>query len=199
MGARHTDTRWLVVAHAREIPGFASLSFPGWEKRVLGIGQFAALSCLAEMLAYELPQAVLLVGTAGTTEEQNVGKIFLANHFAYPQIKDEELPEFIERYFTTQPALVADFPRATLLQNHGVSLRREKFYTNAAHIPADFPQPVLENMEATSLAEHCRRKQVPFSALIAVSNTIGSNARNEWRKNFRTAGQKLALALRRCL
>ncbi len=192
--------RWLIAAHEKEIPGFETFCQGDWQPYAVGVGQFAALSRLAELLAVEKPTAILLAGTAGTTEQTDIGRQFAVQHFAYPSIAGEELPEFLARAFTTEPALsLGGVPAATLLQNQGVSIDRTKFVSNAGYIPPNYPRPVLENMEAAALAELCRTKQIPFTALIAVTNTIGPDARLQWKQNFRRTGEMLAASLRSIL
>ena len=188
--------RWLLAAHEKEIPGFGSFRAGGWQPHAVGVGQFAALSRLSALLAGEKPAAILLVGTAGTTEPAAVGQLFAVQHFAYPSIAGENLPEFLERAFTTEPALsVGGFSPATVLQNHGVSTDLTKFVSNAGYIPTNYPKPIIENMEAASLAQLCRGLKIPFTALLAVTNTIGPDARTQWKHNFRQAGEQLAKTL----
>lgn len=192
--------RWLLAAHEKEIPGFLDFRVSDWQPRAVGVGQFAALSRLSALLAVEKPAAILLAGTAGATEPAAVGQHFAVQHFAYPSIAGEDLPEFLERAFTTEPAIsVGGFSPATVLQNHGVSTDLTKFVSNAGYIPPDYPRPILENMEAAALAQLCRRLQIPFTALIAVTNIIGPDARLQWKQNFRRAGEQLAVSLRQVL
>lgn len=188
--------RWLLAAHEKEIPGFLSFRSESWQAHAVGVGQFAALSRLSALLAGEKPAAILLVGTAGTTEPAAVGQQFAVQHFAYPSIAGEDLPEFLERAFTTEPALSAGgFTPATVLQNHGISTDPKKFALNTGYVPQDYPRPILENMEATCLAQLCRQLEIPFTALLAVTNTIGADARAQWNKNFRRAGEQLLAAV----
>lgn len=192
--------RWLLAAHEKEIPGFQNFASADWQPHTLGVGQFAALASLSALLAADRPEGVLLVGTAGSTEPAAVGQEFSVQHFAYPSIAGEELPEFLERAFTTEPAIFLEgVCAATVLQNHGVSTDLTKFISNTGYIPATYPRPILENMEAASLAQLCRSLQIPFTALLAVTNTIGPDARTQWRQNFREAGAKLANSLRQLL
>lgn len=188
--------RWLCVAHEKEIPGFQSFSKVGFTPYALGVGQFESLAAFAKLIAAERPEAVVLAGTCGTNDATEIFEIFSCQHFAFPKISGEDLPEFIPRAFVTESALPAgQLPRATVLQNHGVSLDKEKFVFNSGYIPPEFPLPVLENMEAASLAMLCAREKIPFTAIMCVTNAIGPGARSEWRTNFREAGNRLAKEL----
>lgn len=190
--------KWLCVAHEREIPEFTAFAKNGWLAHAVGIGQFHSLLHFTELLANETPDAVILAGTCGSLDKADVMRICLCNHFAFPSVANEEVPEFLEQNFTTQPAAqatTAGLLPATVLQNYGVSLDAGKFRTNTQKIPADFPRHWVENMEAASLALACKRLSIPFSALLCVTNEIGPRARAEWKQNFRAAGERLAQAL----
>ncbi len=187
--------KWLCVAHEKEIPDLAALANTGWRTHAVGIGQFHSLVHFTELLANEKPEAVLLAGTCGSVDKADVMHICLCNHFAFPFVANEEVPEFLEQNFFTHAAVEnTDFLRATVLQNYGVSLDGGKFMANAKKIPVDFPGRVVENMEAASLALACKRLATPFSALLCVTNEIGAAARIQWKQNFRAAGEKLAHA-----
>lgn len=188
--------KWICVAHEKEIPTLAQFSRNGWQTYAVGIGQFHALLHFTELVAKSKPDAVILAGTCGTPDKADVMRTYLCHHFAFPFVTNEEVPELLDQNFSTQPACsIAGFTPATVLQNYGVSLDAEKFRANAGKIPAEFPRPALENMEAASLALACRRFGIPFSALLCATNQIGPTARTEWKQNFRAAGEKLAHAI----
>lgn len=188
--------RWFCVAHEKEIPGFQSFAKVGLTPYSLGVGQFESLATLAKLIAAKRPQAILLAGTCGATDAAHILKIFSCQHFAFPKIAGEDLPEFLPRAFVTEPATTGGLlPQATVLQNHGVSLDKEKFALNSGYIPPGYPGPILENMEAASLALLCKKENIPFTALLCVTNAIGPDARSEWKKNFKEAGSLLAKQL----
>ena len=187
--------KWLCVAHEKEIPDLASLACPGWRVHAVGIGQFHSLARFTELLSKEKPEAVILAGTCGSLDKADVMRIYLCNHFAFPFVPNEEVPEFLEQNFATSLAAeAAGLLPATVLQNYGVSLDAGKFIANTQKISAEFPRRVVENMEAASLALACKRASIPFSALLCVTNEIGPTARAQWKQNFRAAGEKLSLA-----
>ena len=189
--------RWLCVAAVSEIPDFHRLARGGFKTYALGIGQFDSLAALATLTASQRPDGIVLAGTCGSTEKENIFRLFQCQHFAAPKISDEELPEFLlHAVETKEAAAFAGLPRATVLQNHGLSLSHEKFARNTGYIPPGYPLPVLENMEATSLAFFCHKQAIPFSALLCVTNAIGPDGRREWKENFRRAGEILAETLR---
>ena len=193
---RQTPDMWLCVAHEKEIPAFRDFSKAGFTPYALGVGQFASLAELARLVSLETPAGVLLAGTCGSLNKEDLFRVFECRHFALPYIAGEELPEFLPRAVETAPAVkLDDLPRATVLQNHGLSLDPEKFMLNTGYIPQDYPKPVLENMEATSLAIFCHERRIPFMALLCVTNAIGPNGRRDWKENFRKAGEILAKTL----
>lgn len=185
--------RWLVVAHEKEIPEFREKRYGGFTAYALGVGQFDALAELSRLLATEKPAGIVLAGTCGSSHREDVFKIFQCQHFALPYIEHEDLPEFLPRATETEAA--AEFvglPGATVLQNHGISTGLEKFSHNQRYIPADYPRPILENMEASSLALFCHKRSIPFTALLCVTNQIGPDGRRAWKENFKRAGEQLA-------
>lgn len=191
-------SRWLCVAHEKEIPGFRDFSKAGFTPYALGVGQFASLAELARLFSAEIPDGVLLAGTCGSLNKADLFRVFECRHFALPYITGEELPEFLPRAIETQPTVqFANLPSATVLQNHGLSLDPGKFMLNTGYIPPDYPKPILENMEAASLALFCYERRIPFSALMCVTNAIGPEGRREWKENFKQAGAKLAEILAR--
>ena len=188
--------KWLCVAHEKEIPGLTEAVPAGFALQVVGVGQFDSLFNFGRLTAAEKPEAVLLAGSCGTSAGGDIMRTYACHHFAFPLVSGEELPEFLHSAFQTRPALAMNrFAAATVLQNHGVSVSAEKFTANAAAVPADFPRPIVENMEAASLALACRRLDIPFTALLCVTNSIGPEARVQWKQNFRTAGTELARVL----
>ncbi len=191
---------WLCVAHTKEIPGFENLEGGGFQTHELGVGQFKSLTAFSALVAVQKPARVLLAGSCGSLNREDILKTFVCNHFAYPSITGEELPEFMHRYGATAPAVDAGrYQTATVLQNHGLSLSAEKFGGNTGYIPPEYPRPIVENMEAASLAFFCRDQGIAFSALLCVTNAIGPQARSEWRANFREAGVRLKAALQELL
>ncbi|MBV6492622.1 MAG: Futalosine hydrolase [Turneriella sp.] len=187
---------WLCVAHEKEIPNFENFNFLGVSRHILGVGHVNALATLSHLVAIEAPTRVLLAGTCGSLKEENHLRLFHATHFAYPSIAKEELPEFLPRSIKPQPAFdFLNLPQATVVQNFGVSLDADKFLSNTHYVPDNFPRPIVENMEATALADFCAAKKIPFSALLCVTNAISPKGRKEWSKNFHEAG----CILRDCL
>lgn len=137
------------------------------------------------------------MGTAGCLAGEERHRIYCVQHFAYPSIIGEELPEFLPRAFVSTPVSgLGEFFPATVVQNHGVSLDAEKFLQNTHYVPPQYPCPILENMEAASLAWLCNQWELPFSALLYTTNTIGPDARTQWKEHYSTAGEKLAALLR---
>lgn len=189
--------RWLCVAHEKEIPDLQSFAQRGFTPYSLGIGQFESLVNFAKLVAIDKPQGVVLAGTCGTVNAADVFKTFACQHFAFPKIIHEDLPEFMPRAFSTEQTVISkDLPPATVLQNHGVSLDQDKFAQNTGYIPIEFPKPILENMEAASIALACNNYKIPFTAILCVTNAIGPDARNQWKANFREAGTLLAKTLK---
>jgi nucleoside phosphorylase len=57
----------------------------------------------------------------------------------------------------------------------------------------------VEHLEAYSVALACRAADVPFLAVLAVANEVGSRGREQWAQNHRRVSDALAEAVNRAL
>ncbi|MCB1140316.1 MAG: hypothetical protein KDK23_16280, partial [Leptospiraceae bacterium] len=52
-------------------------------------------------------------------------------------------------------------------------------------------RPVLENLEAFSLARFCEIHKIEFSAFLAITNRVGPEGSEEWKQNYRAMAETL--------
>ena len=52
-------------------------------------------------------------------------------------------------------------------------------------------RPVLENLEAFSLARFCEIHKIEFTAFLAVTNTVGPGGSEEWSRHYRSMAETL--------
>jgi nucleoside phosphorylase len=189
---------WIIAADRKEIPGIDLLlknntpSAWNMEFHTCGIGLFESfygLTSLLNIAANEKkpPDAVLLAGTAGSPNAEDLFKISLANQFVNPQFNFEELPEFLPRRWATfaidgikTPNKVLSVP---VYSAFGVSKTGD-------HL-SDSMSGAWENMEALSLSYACLKRQIPFMALLCCTNQICPDGRKQWRQNYQKAGEIL--------
>ncbi|MDH4198985.1 MAG: hypothetical protein OEV66_01260 [Spirochaetia bacterium] len=188
---------WIVVADQKEIPLIDSLIKFDIEAEfhVCGIGLLESVYHFSETLckAAELPAGILLAGTAGSPDSDDLFKVCLTNQFLYPQFLFEELPEFLPEKWSTQSFLPESICRAYLdkpvYSSFGISKNTKHF--------SECMLPAWENMEALSLSWICYKRKIPFMALLCCTNALGSRSRQEWKENYIQAGKVLQEELRR--
>jgi|GEM_PF-1954822 len=201
---------WIVAADKKEIPRVDELlnKIPASFKNAVefhecGIGLFESAWRFGDILETSarenrLPDGVILAGTAGSPNAEDIFKINLAEEFINPRFVFEELPEFLPDRWKTTPV---EFPAGINPQN----LRPGDF----VHVPVysafgiskgvDHLAPSMagawENMEALSLSYACHKRQIPFMALLCCTNQICPEGRAQWRQNYLKAGELLFEAL----
>ncbi len=194
------ETIWLTYAHFKELPGFneveKQLSKVAGQKGYrleyleLGVGAYESLWNLQAVLrgAKEIA-GILHVGSAGSSQKGDMGKITLAHRFAYPSLSAEEIPGTVEKEWSCKPFLPANKPGLDLdvlvAPSWGVSIEENR-YRAAKSTP-----PIWENMEASGLAFFCVKAGIAFQTLLYCTNFIGPNGRKEWAQNYARGGELL--------
>ncbi len=59
--------------------------------------------------------------------------------------------------------------------------------------------PVVENLELYSIAKFCLIHEIPFTALLSITNRVGKNGSKEWEKNYQTLSIQLTNLLKNYL
>lgn len=183
---------WVVFADPKEISQDAlkQLQSSGIVVRFCGIGLLESFYIFGEMLhkAAQMPDGIILAGTAGSPNPEHLFKMNLSNHFLMPAFVSEEIPEFLSSQWQTEkflPEFVpGDFLSLPVYSTFGISRQSHANMEGA-----------WENMEALSLSYFCFKKKIPFTALLCCSNQIGPGGRLQWKNNFTRAGELLANAL----
>lgn len=198
----------ILAAHAPELVGFrgalgTSLAGVVRGLRVVcatvGVGMPVAGAGTMRHVRDAKPRAVLLVGSCGVYPKQ-------AAHAPL----DLVVPERISLVDATvlggkaafaAPMQTVSVPDATLA--HGLaSCEHEVHRGNLATTLAITIDDVLagrlgrksecqtENLEAFSVAVACAAVPLPFAAVLAVTNTVGSSGRAQWAKHQRKAAER---------
>jgi len=170
-----------VPAELGEVPGIA-----------LGVGPLAAGVAAATWLAGVRPEAVVLVGTAGTyAGGPPIGAVVAADSLALASTA----AALGLGYVPMGPGLLRADERLLNL----AGLPRARVLTVAA-ITTDRPLAALyarewevEHMETYAVAYACAKAGVPCVALLGITNHVGPDAHREWLTN-RDAAQKAAQA-----
>ncbi|MBL8019474.1 MAG: hypothetical protein JNM27_07410 [Leptospirales bacterium] len=162
---------------------------------VCGVGNVAAAVCLSEYLqAHRAPDEVLFVGSAGTYESRpDVFGIGISNHFYQCDLavargesnRPGLLPGLIETRRGEKGAGLAATPGTVVGSTNcpdSITL------VNPGNLFGDI---VFENMECYGLGFVARQKNLPFTAIFALTNSVGPGGSEAWRRNYRNYSQEL--------
>jgi len=190
----------VVAAFAPELAGFEALLGPAGGLAVLarpvGIGMVGAARGAAATLEAGRPRAVVLVGTCGAYPASglSIGDIVVARCtlLAEPAVFEglaafpSAMPARLETDAVMTAALAATGARPVEV---GTTLAVTTDDDLAARLAR---HAGVEHLEAFAVATACAAKGVPFSAVLGVSNSVGSRGRAEWRAHGTSAGRAAA-------
>jgi len=193
---------WIIAADKKEVPGIDvvldekksdSLKI---EFHTCGIGLWESFFNFTNLVNNNgRPDAIWLLGTAGSPRAEDIFKIGVSHHFLNTRFTDEELPDFLPATWETGKSPLFKKPEGalaiSLYSTFGISLSTRHFEKNMAG--------AWENMEALSLSYVCYKNEIPFMAMVCCTNQICSEGRMQWKRNFLVAGEKLVQALKKLL
>jgi nucleoside phosphorylase len=177
----------LVVAAAREELGEL-------EGEVLGVGPIVAAVRTAAVIARRRPARVVLIGTGGAyVGGPPVGTAVAASRLGWSY----GVAALGLGYVPRPPAPIEPDPEllaALDLPRHAV------LTTGAVTTDPDLAQRLadgwsVEHLEAFGVALACREAQVPFVAVLGVSNRVGPDAHVEWLTHRDAAQDAARLAI----
>ncbi|MDH5716102.1 MAG: hypothetical protein OEZ22_00520 [Spirochaetia bacterium] len=180
---------WIVLAHKKEIPGIDKLIKKN-NIFIIGVGIYESFFNFTRLLLKNKlkPNRVILLGTAGSINKSDIDEIGITSKFEYPNEKDIEIPEFINKEWECKPAIKINLKIEDLIafSSFGITKRVTKYqFTNKNKYK------YWENMEASTIGYICRKENIPFSAILYCTNILNKNARSDWKKNYEKAGKKL--------
>ncbi|HEY8432587.1 MAG TPA: hypothetical protein VIL20_29655 [Sandaracinaceae bacterium] len=199
-GATDRTDVLIVAAHAPEMAGLRpwlsdsligrirGLSVRG---KAVGIGMAVAGPATARGILAVSPRAVLLVGSCGVYPDQPhyrphdvivAQRVQLVSHAA--NAGKSRFPGPMETSIECNPLLAAGLaacgPRVfcapvacTLAQTVDDALAASVLPTTGCQ---------AENLEAFAVAQACKAADVPFTAVLGVSNIVGSTGQHDWQK-----------------
>ena len=172
--------------------------------KVVGVGMTVAGSSTARGILAVQPRAVVMVGACGVypnlsqyrphdvvvaTRVQVVDHAVLLGRSAFP----EPMQTSMETHPVLAAGLAAGRPRtyaAAVASTLAVTIDDQ---LAAAVYPATGCE--AENGEAFAVAAACRASDVPFAAVLGVTNIVGSTGRQDWAQFQREAVTQAANAL----
>jgi len=186
---------WIIAADKKEMENPASLAQDKEKPRQIslefhtcGVGLFESSYGFSNLLhSNARPDAVLLAGTAGSRDSGHIFKISLSNFFINTRFSFEEIPEFIPESWTTLPIdglqSIPHMLNVPVYSSFGISKSFDHFSNTMNN--------AWENMEALSLSYICYKMKIPFAALLCCTNQICPEGRNQWKQNYKKAGEIL--------
>lgn len=163
----------------------------------LGVGPIAAAVATASWLARQRPDAVVLIGTAGSYRGgPPIGSVVAGSVLGMASTAATLGLGYVPMApppLEADPALLAaaDVPRAPVLTVVAITTDPGLADRHAAHWQ-------VEHMETFAVAHACAAAGVPFVALLGISNHVGPDAHDEWlahRDAAQAAAQAAALRL----
>jgi len=192
--------RWLVVAawapelrHLRA--GLAGLPSSVRKRVVLetvGVGLVEAAAGSARLVGMHTPDAVLLVGTAGSYPRHRtvfgIGSAAICRRMRLlPPVLGSQhgfVPGIVPTLAKSSTALVRGLRKATALPVADVACPLAITASKkAATAAAELSGCALENLEAFSVARAAAAAGVPFAAILGIANYVGPAAHAEWKKH----------------
>jgi len=161
--------------------------FPGVE---LGLGSVAVAAKLAARLAQQRPDAVLIVGTAGSLPGgPTVGSVVAAKRIGFSTgvaaMGLGYVPKPPEPIFC-DPTLVSalELPEVDVLTVGAVT-------TDSVLVNRLSDGWQIEQMEAYGAAMACQLAKVPFAAIYSIANKCGPDAHAQWLAHVSEAREAL--------
>lgn len=171
-----------VPAELGEVPGVA-----------LGVGPVVAAAAAGAMLVRENPRAVVLVGTAGTyAGGPPIGAVVAAGTLGLASTAAARGLGYVPM----APGLLT--VNSWLFEAAGVPAARVltvAAITTDPALAAEYGREwEVEHMEAYAVAHACSVAEVPFLALLGITNDVGPDAHRQWLAN-RDAAQEAVQAV----
>ena len=163
--------------------------------KAVGIGMGVAGAAAARGILATQPRAVILVGSCGVypgLPQYQPHDVIVANRVQLVshavQARRSEFPAPMQTQLEANPMLVAGLASvggrvfAAPVAN---TLARTVDDTAAAVHPATGCQ--AENLEAFAVGQACKASEIPFVAVLGVSNIVGSTGAQDWMQFQRAA------------
>jgi futalosine hydrolase len=163
--------------------------------RTVGVGLPAAAAGTARALADARPRAAVLIGTCGAYAGAPLAigdvvvsrRIHLADALVFAG--GAAFPGPMAASLDSDPWLARELAQAGARPvDVATTLAITVDDAAAARIALGAPASV-EHLEAYGAAMACAAAGVPFAAVLAVANTVGSGARDEWRAHHERASE----------
>ncbi len=173
----------------------------------IGVGLVSAAMGMTHALHHYAPHNVVLVGTCGAypSRSLHIGNLTVAERF---QLTDyalleryAELAAPVHPHVGSDPHLVASLI-ASQEKLTAVDATTTMGITTSNLLAKQLStrsQCDVENMEGYAAAWVCQQHHIPFAALLAVSNNVGAQGRDEWKTHREQCKTLASTAIKRWL
>ncbi len=190
----------IVAAHAPEMAGLrpwlsdqliGQIRGMNVRGKAVGIGMAAAGPATARGILAVSPRAVVLVGSCGVYPNLPqyrphdvvvATRVQLVSHAV--NAGRSEFPAPMQIQLECSPLLAAGLSAAGTRVHQGpIACTLAQTVDDA--IAASVPQTTgcqAENLEAFAVAQACKASDIPFTAVLGVSNIVGSTGSHDWRQ-----------------
>lgn len=183
-------------AEAPAMPASARVGTRTVAARVTGIGVSMAAAGAAMHLAELRPRLVVIVGTCGVYRGAAAGALGIGDvavpgwvRLSAPCVADgvAQIPEPMSVVQNAHEAATAGLMRAGGKRGDVAATLGITVDDAAAARLTRASGAAVEHLEAHGIATACAARGIPFAAALGIANTVGSQARAEWRAHHRAA------------
>lgn len=182
---------WILVSAARfEVEPLLQHSHP-WEYHSCGIGPVAAAVFAGRMASQWRDRRVLYVGTCGAFAPTQIGTIYRASSVAWsdPGLRSGHaylVKESLPKIHFPESSDAHPLPSVEVLSSAGIST------------VGDPQRPEVENLELYGLAFGLVKEVRELVAILGVTNQVGQDAHQQWKRHFREVAEGTARAILAC-
>ncbi len=169
---------------------------------ICGIGNISAAVSLTAAMEKNPPDEILFVGSAGSYEpapdefRAAISNSFVQREIAALEGRARKPDAMISTIDTRRGPLAAAIAARGGFQEGRVNCVEAVTLMEPGQL---FDGLAFENMECFGLAWAAAKVDVPFSALFAITNTVGPDGSAQWRRNYRAFSQELQKRIIDCV
>lgn len=172
------------------------------QTKMCGVGNIESALFLSNYLNKNEVDEIIFIGSAGAYNPNAdlVGKNCLSSNFHQLDtsvlLGKSKIPEIMLSKISSELGLVANVCRDTYLFEMGLDVNSTNSIT-LFELTKDicdsnyYASVQLENLETFGLAVVAKKKLLPLTSLLAITNMVNIDGSKEWLKNYKEMGRQL--------
>ena len=164
----------------------------------LGIGYLEAALRLNNILRDRNYSRIIFLGTAGAySEELQIGEIVLVSQVALLNLGATLGHSYVPRdydSYQSSPPTTHHSATANCLSSLEITTCETLPKTIIRHSAFDIRLPLVENMELYGIAKIASEQNIPWSALLGITNYTNANAHQDWKAHHERVSKQLCEA-----